>query len=70
MVPLSATRRFTALLLMSLALASRAQDFSKIEIRAQKLNDTTWMLQGAGGNIGLSIGDDAVFVAMSVATAL
>lgn len=55
-------RRFAILLLTSLALVAKAQDFSKVEIRTQRLNDTTWMLQGAGGNIGLSIGDDAVFV--------
>ncbi len=36
------------------------QDFSKVEITAQKLADTVYMLTGAGGNIGLSIGDDAV----------
>ena len=39
-----------------------AQDFSKIEIKAEKLNDTTWMLVGAGGNMGLSVGEDAVFL--------
>ena len=39
-----------------------AQDFSKVEIKATKLNDTTWMLVGAGGNMGLSVGEDAVFL--------
>jgi glyoxylase-like metal-dependent hydrolase (beta-lactamase superfamily II) len=39
-----------------------AQDYSKVEIRTQKLSDTVYMLVGAGGNIGLSIGSDAVFV--------
>ncbi len=39
-----------------------AQDFGKIEIKAEKLNDTTWMLVGAGGNMGLSVGEDAVFL--------
>jgi glyoxylase-like metal-dependent hydrolase (beta-lactamase superfamily II) len=39
-----------------------AQDFSKVEIRTEKLSATTYMLQGSGGNIGLSIGEDAVFV--------
>lgn len=38
------------------------QDFSKVEIKAQKLNDTTWMLVGSGGNIGLSVGEDAAFI--------
>ena len=38
------------------------QDYSKVEIKAEKLNDTTYMLVGAGGNIGLCVGDDAVFI--------
>lgn len=47
---------------LTLAGAARAQDFSKVEIKAEKLNATTWMLVGAGGNMGLSVGDDAVFL--------
>jgi cyclase len=39
-----------------------AQDFSKVEITTQKLSESLYMLMGAGGNIGLSIGPDAVFV--------
>jgi glyoxylase-like metal-dependent hydrolase (beta-lactamase superfamily II) len=38
------------------------QDFSKVEIKTEKLNDSTYMLVGSGGNIGLSVGEDAVFV--------
>ena len=38
------------------------QDFSKVEIQATKLSEHTWMLMGAGGNLGLSVGDDAVFL--------
>jgi cyclase len=38
------------------------QDFSKVEIRATKLTETTYMLTGAGGNLGLSVGEDAVFL--------
>jgi glyoxylase-like metal-dependent hydrolase (beta-lactamase superfamily II) len=37
-------------------------DFAKVEIKATKLSDTTYMLAGAGGNIGLSVGEDAVFL--------
>ena len=50
---------FVALLLAG---AAFAQDPSKVEIRTEKLSDTTYMLVGSGGNIGLSIGPDAVFV--------
>ena len=56
----------TALTLVStlhLALPAWAQqDYSKLEIKAEKLNDTTYMLVGAGGNIGLCVGEDAVFI--------
>ena len=38
------------------------QDFSKVEIGTIKLNETTYMLTGAGGNLGLSVGEDAVFL--------
>lgn len=42
--------------------AAWAQDFSKVEIKATQITPTTWMLTGAGGNMGLSVGDDAVFL--------
>ena len=38
------------------------QDYSKVEIQATRLSDTTYMMTGAGGNLGLSIGEDAVFL--------
>jgi cyclase len=38
------------------------QDFSKVEIQTEKLADTVYMLTGAGGNIGLSIGEEAVLM--------
>lgn len=42
--------------------ASAQQDYSRVEIKATKITETTYMLTGAGGNIGLSVGEDAVFV--------
>src|SRR5881394_975490 len=52
-----------AFLLSLFALPAIAQqDFSKVEIRTEKLSDAVYMLMGAGGNIGLSVGDDAVFL--------
>lgn len=39
-----------------------AQDAAKVEIKTERLSDTTYMLVGQGGNIGLSVGEDAVFV--------
>jgi len=51
-----------ASLAVALSCAVRAQDFSKVEIKTTRLGDTTYMMEGAGGNLGLSIGDDAVFL--------
>lgn len=50
-----------AMLLMSTA-AFAQQDFSKVQIKAERLSATTYMMTGEGGNLGLSIGDDAVFM--------
>ena len=38
------------------------QDFSKVEIKVQKVAGTVYMLQGAGGNIGVSVGDDGIVI--------
>lgn len=51
-----------ALALALVPLAQAQQDFSKVEIKVQKLTDTTYMLSGAGGTLGLSVGEDAVFI--------
>ena len=50
---------------LSLGLVSGAwaqRDMSKVEIRTLKLSDSLYMLSGAGGNVGLSVGADSVFV--------
>ena len=57
-----ATSIATSLASLALALPAAAQDFSKAEIKAEKLSPTTYVLYGVGGNIGLSIGDDSTFV--------
>jgi glyoxylase-like metal-dependent hydrolase (beta-lactamase superfamily II) len=38
------------------------RDWSKVEIRTERLSPTTYVIFGAGGNIGVSVGEDAVFV--------
>src|SRR5260221_11075052 len=46
-----------------LALPALAQeDYSKVEIKTTRLTDPVYMLEGAGGNIGVSAGADTVFV--------
>jgi glyoxylase-like metal-dependent hydrolase (beta-lactamase superfamily II) len=42
--------------------ASAQQDFSKVEVTSEKLAEGVYMLKGAGGNIGLSVGADAAFL--------
>jgi cyclase len=38
------------------------QDFSKVEIKVQKVSGTVYMLEGAGGNIGASVGEDGIVI--------
>ncbi|HEY6546720.1 MAG TPA: MBL fold metallo-hydrolase [Vicinamibacteria bacterium] len=49
-----------ALGLLVAAAFAQERDFSKVEIKAQKVAGTVYMLEGAGGNIALSIGDDGI----------
>ena len=57
-------RGWTLGLLAALAAAPAAAqtDFSKIEIKTVDVAPGLFMLQGAGGNIGLSVGADGAFV--------
>lgn len=41
---------------------STAQDFDKVQIKTIKVQDNIYMLQGQGGNIGVSMGEDGVFL--------
>ena len=40
----------------------QAQDFSKVEITVAKVNGNVFMLQGQGGNIGVSVGADGILI--------
>jgi glyoxylase-like metal-dependent hydrolase (beta-lactamase superfamily II) len=50
------------LLLLSALAAAQDQDFSKVEIKVTKVAGTVYMLEGAGGNIGASVGEDGIVV--------
>lgn len=51
------------LVAMLLAVPCAAQiNFDTVQVRAIPVSGNVYMLQGAGGNIGLAVGDDAVFV--------
>jgi glyoxylase-like metal-dependent hydrolase (beta-lactamase superfamily II) len=41
---------------------AQQQDFSKVEIKAEKVAEGVYMLTGAGGNIGLSVGRSGTYV--------
>ena len=41
---------------------ANAQNFDSVQVRAQHVAGGVHMLVGAGGNVGLVVGDDAVFV--------
>jgi len=47
--------------LTSLALAQQ-QDFSKVQIKVTKVFGNIYMLQGAGGNIAASVGEDGIVI--------
>jgi glyoxylase-like metal-dependent hydrolase (beta-lactamase superfamily II) len=53
-----------ALLLLSFAAvpASAQGDYSKVEIKVIKAAGNVYMLQGAGGNIGVSVGADGILI--------
>jgi glyoxylase-like metal-dependent hydrolase (beta-lactamase superfamily II) len=38
------------------------QDFSKVQMKVSKVAGNVYMLEGAGGNIGASVGDDGIVV--------
>jgi len=54
---------FALLTILALALTVSAQnDLSKVEIKATKINGNVYMLEGAGGNIGVSVGTDGILI--------
>jgi len=44
------------------SLPAQAQDFSKVEIKVHKVAGNIHMLEGAGGNIGVSVGADGILI--------
>src|SRR5262245_38112962 len=50
-----------AAVLASVAVA-QDQDFSKVQIKVTKVAGTVYMLEGAGGNIAASVGDDGIVI--------
>src|SRR6478736_436868 len=46
----------------ALSLNAQQTDFSKVDVKAEKVGGSVYMLTGEGGNIGLSVGDDGVLI--------
>jgi len=56
-------RALVALILLgAMGVGYAQQDFSKVEIGTEKIAEGIYMLTGSGGNLGLAVGDDAVFL--------
>jgi len=51
-----------AVLLFGGLAITQEQDFSKIQIKVSKVAGSVYMLQGAGGNIGASVGEDGIVI--------
>ena len=53
-------RLLLAAALVSANALAQQPDYSKVEIKATHVAGTVWMLEGAGGNIAVSVGDDGI----------
>ena len=51
-----------SLLFGSAGAIAQDQDFSKVQIKVTKVAGSVYMLEGAGGNIGASVGDDGIVI--------
>ena len=60
--PLTLIGTLCLFLWTSLSAVAQERDFSAVEIKTHKITDTIYMLEGAGGNIGMSAGEDGVFL--------
>src|SRR5208337_2646286 len=50
------------LLLFAVLVSAQEQDFSKVQIKVTKVSGNIYMLEGAGGNIAASVGDDGIVI--------
>src|SRR5687768_18614859 len=52
----------TLLVLATVTAAQAQTDWSKVEVKVHKVNGNVYMLQGSGGNIGVSVGADGILI--------
>ena len=50
------------LVIVSSPVRAQGTDFATVEIKSTKIAGSTWMLEGAGGNIGVSAGPDGLLI--------
>jgi glyoxylase-like metal-dependent hydrolase (beta-lactamase superfamily II) len=53
---------FAACLFTARLAAAQDEDFSKVQMKVTKVAGSVYMLEGAGGNIGASVGDDGIVI--------
>src|SRR5688572_31008605 len=51
---------FLSLFLLTATTALAQRDFSKVEVKATQVAGAVYVITGAGGNIGVSIGSDGI----------
>ncbi len=50
------------LFLFAVSVQAQQTDWSKVQMKATKVAGNVYMLEGAGGNIGVSVGDDGILI--------
>ena len=50
------------LFLFAVSVHAQQTDWSKVQMKATKVAGNVYMLEGAGGNIGVSVGDDGILI--------
>src|SRR5208337_5033833 len=53
---------FITLLLCASVVLGQEQDFSKVQIKVTRVSGNIYMLEGAGGNIAASVGEDGIVI--------
>jgi len=53
---------FIALLCFSALASAQDQDFAKVQIKVTKVSGNLYMLEGSGGNIAASVGEDGIVI--------
>jgi len=55
-------KRFSIIICLLVTTTAFAQDWDKVEIKTHLVRGSIYMLEGPGGNIGVSVGDDGIVV--------